>query len=98
MEDKEAMLGKNKLKLGIFSANCSGAMAVTKVKERWDNSWENNLDLAKQCDQAGIEFLLPIARWIGYGGETDFHGNVLETMTWAAGLVAHTSRIQVKEF
>ena len=63
----ENILGKNKLKLGIFSANCSGVMAVTKVKERWNNSWENNLDLAKQCDHAGIEFLLPIARWIGYG-------------------------------
>ncbi len=29
--------------------------------------------------------MLPIARWIGYGGETNFHGSVLETMTWAAG-------------
>ena len=70
-------------------------MAVTKVKERWNNSWENNLDLARQGDHAGIEFLLPIARWIGYGGVTDFHGNVLETITWAGGLVAHTSQIQV---
>ena len=55
MENKENILGKNKLKLGIFSANCSGGMAVTKVKERWNNSCENNLDLAKQCDHAGIE-------------------------------------------
>ncbi|GIR69686.1 MAG: hypothetical protein CM15mP74_09370 [Halieaceae bacterium] len=39
--------------------------------------------------------MLPIARWIGYGGETDFHGNVLETVTWAAGLVAHSQNIQV---
>ena len=54
----ENILGKNKLKLSIFSANCSGGMAVTKVKERWNNSWENNLDLARQCDHAGIEFLL----------------------------------------
>jgi alkanesulfonate monooxygenase SsuD/methylene tetrahydromethanopterin reductase-like flavin-dependent oxidoreductase (luciferase family) len=86
---------KNRLKLGTFSANCSGGMAVTKVNERWDNSWENNLQLVKQCDDAGLEFMLPIARWIGYGGETDFHGNVLETVTWAAGLAAHSKRIQV---
>ncbi|MGB0763920.1 MAG: LLM class flavin-dependent oxidoreductase, partial [Luminiphilus sp.] len=85
----------NKLKLGTFSANCSGGMAVTKVEERWDNSWDNNIDLVQQCDEAGIEFMLPIARWIGYGGDTDFHGNVLETVTWAAGLAAHSSRIQV---
>ena len=85
----------NKLKLGTFSANCSGGMAVTKVEERWDNNWDNNIDLVQQCDEAGIEFMLPIARWIGYGGDTDFHGNVLETVTWAAGLAAHSSRIQV---
>ena len=86
---------KNKLKLGTFSANCSGGMAVTKVDERWNNNWENNIDLVKQCDAAGIEFMLPIARWIGYGGEKDFHGNVLETVTWAAGLAAHSKNIQV---
>lgn len=89
------MFNDNKLKLGTFSANCSGGMAVTKVAERWDNSWANNIDLVKQCDEAGIEFMLPIARWIGYGGETDFYGNVLETVTWAAGLAAHSKTIQV---
>ena len=85
----------NRLKLGLFSPNCSSGMAVTKVDERWDNSWDNNIALAKLADEAGLEFLLPIARWIGYGGETDFHGSVLETVTWATGLLAHTRRINV---
>lgn len=85
----------NRLKLGLFSPNCSSGMAVTKVDERWDNSWDNNIALAKLADDSGIEFLLPIARWIGYGGETDFHGSVLETVTWATGLLAHTRRINV---
>lgn len=89
------MQSNNKFKLGIFSSNCSGGMAVTKVEERWDNSWENNIRLVKMCDEAGLEFMLPIARWIGYGGETDFHGGVLETVTWAAGLLAHSTNIQV---
>src|ERR1700682_6633861 len=70
-------------------------MSVTKVPERWVTSWDNNIRLANLADEAGIEFLLPIARWIGYGGETDFHGSVLETLTWATGLLAHTKRINV---
>lgn len=89
------MRNANTLKLGIFSANCSSGMAVTKVEERWRNTWENNIDLVKQCDEAGLEFMLPIARWIGYGGDTDFHGGVLETVTWAAGLTAVTRNIQI---
>ncbi len=39
--------------------------------------------------------MLPIARWIGCGGATDFHGGVLETMTWAAALLASTRNIAV---
>lgn len=89
------MFRKNHFKLGTFSANCSSGMAVTKVPERWINSWENNARLVRQCDQAGLDFMLPIARWIGYGGETNFHYNVLETMAWAAGLLAITDRISV---
>ncbi len=92
---RTTMFNDNKLKLGIFSPNCSGGMAVTKVPERWDASWENNLKLAQMADEAGIEFLLPIARWKGYGGETDFEGSTLETITWACGLLAKTKRITV---
>jgi alkanesulfonate monooxygenase SsuD/methylene tetrahydromethanopterin reductase-like flavin-dependent oxidoreductase (luciferase family) len=47
------------------------------------------------AEARGIDFLLPIARWKGYGGTTDFHGTTLETMTWAAGLLAATERITV---
>ena len=89
------MVNDNKFKLGLFAANCSGGMAVTKIPERWNNSWENNLQMAEIADAAGIEFLLPIARWIGYGGETNFHGNVLETITWASALLARTQHISV---
>ncbi|MGA1769530.1 MAG: hypothetical protein ACO4CP_06990 [Steroidobacteraceae bacterium] len=48
------MFNTNKLKLGTFSANCSGGMAVTKVASRWNNNWDNNLNLLRQCDEAGI--------------------------------------------
>lgn len=85
----------NRFKLGIFAPNCSGGLAVTRAPERWVNSWENNLKLAKVADEGGLEFLLPIARWIGYGGETNFHGSVLETTVWATGLLAVTKRINV---
>ena len=82
-------------KLGTFSSNCSSGMTVTKIPERWDASWDSNYKLGQLLDDAGIDFMLPIARWIGYGGETNFHGSVLETVTWATGLLATTKRISV---
>ena len=90
-----AMFNGNTFKLGLFSPNCAGGMAITTVPERWQASWDNNLKLAQMADAAGLEFLLPIARWTGYGGATDFQGDSLETITWAAGLLAHTRHITV---
>ncbi len=90
-----SMYNQNAFKLGLFSPNCAGGMAVTTVPERWQASWDNNLQLAQLADEVGLEFLLPIARWTGYGGETDFQGESLETITWAAGLLARTQRISV---
>jgi alkanesulfonate monooxygenase SsuD/methylene tetrahydromethanopterin reductase-like flavin-dependent oxidoreductase (luciferase family) len=82
-------------KLGLFSPNCSGGLAVTTVPERWSASWADNRRLALLADQVGIDFILPIARWVGYGGDTNFHGGVLEPIPWAAGLLAQTQRIVV---
>ena len=42
-------------------------------------NWPDNLRLARMADEAGIDFLLPIGRWKGYGGDTDFQGATLET-------------------
>jgi alkanesulfonate monooxygenase SsuD/methylene tetrahydromethanopterin reductase-like flavin-dependent oxidoreductase (luciferase family) len=82
-------------KLGIFSPNCSGGLAVTTIPERWKATWDDNLRLGRLADEVGIDFLLPIARWIGYGGATNFHESVLDPIVWAAGLLAHTERITV---
>jgi alkanesulfonate monooxygenase SsuD/methylene tetrahydromethanopterin reductase-like flavin-dependent oxidoreductase (luciferase family) len=95
MADRRAMYNANRLKIGLFGANCSSGRSATRVPERWSASWPDCLALARMADAAGIDFMLPIARWKGYGGETDFHGVSLETMTWAAGLLAATERITV---
>jgi dimethylsulfone monooxygenase len=93
--ERMEMRTANRLKLGLFGANCSSGRAVTMVPERWSGSWHDNLRLARMADEAGIEFMLPIGRWKGYGGDTDYQGATLETMTWATGLLAQTKRITV---
>ena len=87
--------GGNALKIGLFGANCSSGRAVTKVPERWSGTWPDNLKLARMADEAGIDFMLPIGRWKGYGGDTGYQGATLETITWACGLLAATKRITV---
>jgi alkanesulfonate monooxygenase SsuD/methylene tetrahydromethanopterin reductase-like flavin-dependent oxidoreductase (luciferase family) len=95
MRGRVEMYNANALKIGLFGANCSSARTATLVPERWSASWSDCLDLARLADAAGIDFLLPIGRWKGYGGDSDFHGTTLETLTWASGLLAATKRITI---
>jgi dimethylsulfone monooxygenase len=95
LRDRMAMYNGNALKIGLFGANCSSGRAVTMVPERWTGSWQDNLRLVRMADEAGIDFMLPIGRWKGYGGDTDYQGETLETLTWATGLLASTKRITV---
>lgn len=95
LANRMAMYSRNRLQIGLFGANCSSGRAVTKVPERWSGNWPDNRRLARMADDAGIDFLLPIGRWKGYGGDTDYQGATLETITWASGLLASTRRVTV---
>ena len=95
MRDRMEMYSGNALKIGLFGSNCSSGRCVTNVPERWTGNWEDNLALARMCDANGIEFMLPVGRWKGYGGDTDYMGTTLETITWATGLLGKTKNLIV---
>jgi len=87
--------GANRMKLGIMASNCSGGSTVTTAPEAWPMTWPDNVRLAQMADRAGFEALLPVGRWKGYGGPSNFNNRTFETFTWAAGIAAVTERIAV---
>ena len=89
---KTRMQNANRFKLGLFGMNCSGSFATT-APERWQAGWPENLEAARLADEAGLEFILPIARWMGYGGQTDRQGTSFESLSWASALLASTEDI-----
>jgi FMNH2-dependent dimethyl sulfone monooxygenase len=46
------------------------------------------------ADRIGVDAVVPIARWRGYGGAANLGDRSFETFTWATGLMAGTRRIQ----
>ncbi len=87
------LFNDNKLKLGIFASNCSNACAMTLAESSFEPTWEKNLEIARILETGGFECMVPIARWRGIGGLTNFNGNCMETYTWAAALAAVTEKI-----
>src|SRR6202011_3852055 len=89
-----ALFGDNEMKLGTFCLNISGGMMMsTAAKNTLD--WGENVAVAQAADAAGWEFLLPLGRWRGLGGEIDFNGRSFEVFTWASAIAALTQQIQV---
>ncbi|HVN42147.1 MAG TPA: LLM class flavin-dependent oxidoreductase [Steroidobacteraceae bacterium] len=90
-----SLLGDNKLKLGVFASNLDGGLTATTARERHRLSWDTVARVARQADEAGFELQVPLARWRGLGGVTNFNGCNYEPLTWAAGVSAVTARSNV---
>jgi dimethylsulfone monooxygenase len=85
---------QNALKLGIFGINLRGGVTLADVEGNVQGTWEENLRLARWADRLGLDAIVPIARWRGYGGAANLGDRSFETFTWATGLMAATQRIQ----
>jgi FMNH2-dependent dimethyl sulfone monooxygenase len=84
-----------KLKLGIFSANCSGGVIMSNAPTDFRVTWDQQIEIAQAADQLGMEAMVPVGRWTGFGGDTNFNGVCFETYTWAAGLAQATENIGI---
>jgi alkanesulfonate monooxygenase SsuD/methylene tetrahydromethanopterin reductase-like flavin-dependent oxidoreductase (luciferase family) len=89
------LLGGNRFKLGVFGANCSSGLSLLNTPDRWPGEWDDNAALARLADEAGIECLVPLQRWKGYGGASDVNSHCLESIAWACGLLALTQHISI---
>lgn len=89
------LFGDQKMKLGLFGTNCSYGLVMSHVPSTYKITWEHTREIARRADSLGFDVLVPIARWKGFGGSTNFNGNCFETYAWAAGIAEATERIAV---
>ena len=85
------LFNANKLKLGTFATNVSYGCAISTVDGSFQTNWADAVKLAQIADEAGLEAIVPVARWRGFGGITDFNGSAFDPYTWAAGLAMATN-------
>lgn len=83
------------LKLAVFAINLRGGVTLADVEGNLRGTWEETQRLARYADRLGLDAIIPIARWRGYGGRANLGDRSFETFTWAAGLLARTRRIMV---
>ncbi len=84
------LFNDRKLKLGTFCTNLSGGCTISSMEGMLEADWSSTAALAKLADEMEFEAIVPIGRWKGFGGVTDFNGAGFECFTFAAGVGAQT--------
>lgn len=85
----------SRLKLGVFAFNCAGGTNPSTYQRDYHVSWEQTSSIAQLAEEIGMEFVVPVSKWRGMGGRSDFWGTSYETLTWAAGIAAQTKTVTV---
>jgi alkanesulfonate monooxygenase SsuD/methylene tetrahydromethanopterin reductase-like flavin-dependent oxidoreductase (luciferase family) len=86
---------ENALKLALFAINLRGGATLADVEGGLQARWPEIRAHAQHADRIGIDAIVPVARWRGYGGDANLGERAFETFTWATGLLAVTERVQV---
>src|SRR3981081_4608059 len=84
------LFGGKRMKLGVMAFNCSHGSTITTVPEAGALSWPGTKDSAQAVDRSGMEAPLPVGRWKGYGGPSNFNNCTFESFTWASATGAGT--------
>ena len=65
--------GPNRFKLGVFSANADGGLAITDVPERWRASWDDNLITAGEFLRSS-DSVISASSELGISGTIEING------------------------
>ncbi|HJY79758.1 MAG TPA: LLM class flavin-dependent oxidoreductase [Candidatus Binatia bacterium] len=85
----------NKMKLGIFGQNCSNGCTISHAETTFEPTYKHSVAISQKADALGFELLVPVGRWRGFGGSTDFNGTCMETYTWATAMATQTRNLML---
>src|SRR6201996_2216609 len=84
-----------KIDFGVFLPVANGGWIVSKAAPPLDGGWRSNLDAALAAERNGLDFVLSMGKWRGFGGETNHWATSMESITMMAGIAQATKRVKV---
>jgi pyrimidine oxygenase len=83
------------VKLGVFIPVGNNGWIMSATSPRFLPTFDLNRQVVQRAEHYGLEFVLSMIKFRGYGGATRYWDYNLESFTLMAGLAAVTSRIQL---
>lgn len=80
---------------GIFLPNAAGGWMISETAPYPPADYDYNREIAVMADALRLDFIMAMAKWRGFGGETDHWGETIESMTLMAALAEATTHVKV---
>ncbi|MDR3510943.1 MAG: LLM class flavin-dependent oxidoreductase [Caulobacteraceae bacterium] len=80
---------------GVFLPVANGGWIISKTTPTLDGLWKQNLAAAVTADEVGMDFVMSMGKWRGFGGETNHWGTSMESVAMMAGIAQATKRVKV---
>lgn len=83
------------MKFGVFLPNGSNGYTPSHGSPVYLPTYQHNLDITVEAERQGLDFVLSMMKFKGFGGETGYWDSCLDSFTLSAALAARTSRINL---
>ena len=80
---------------GIFMPIANGGWILSSTTPPIDGSYEYNRQAALLAEEIGLDFLMSMAKFRGYGGRTQHWRCALDSLVLMSALAAQTSRVRI---
>jgi pyrimidine oxygenase len=87
--------GPKRKDFGVFLPVASGGWIISDTTPPLDGLWKQNLAAAITADEVGMDFVMSMGKWRGFGGETNHWGTSLESVTMMAAIAQATRRTKI---
>ena len=81
--------------LGIFMPIANGGWILSSTTPPIDGSYEYNRRAALLAEEIGLDFIMSMAKFRGYGGVTGHWHSSLDSLVLMSALAAQTSRVKI---
>ena len=81
--------------LGIFMPIANGGWILSSTTPPIDGSYEYNRAAALLAEEIGLDFIMSMAKFRGYGGATEHWRTSLDSLVLMSALAAQTERVRI---
>ena len=84
------------MKIGVFLPNGQNGYIISRNSPQYVPTWDHMLAITRESEAAGLDFILSMIKFRGFGGDTGYWDSCMDSIGLACGLAAATKRTRAE--